>query len=768
MKPQPAGKSTAQSQNKVKRILQMPSAPDNDDHVYLIDYGLATKFVDTNCEHRPFCMDQRRAHDGTLEFTSRDAHFGTHSRRSDLECFGYNLIYWCEGYLPWKDEKLKEQPELVHRLKEVFMTDVKEMLKLLYGKEIEKFIGDYMQYVGQLEFDEEPDYNYLRGLFEKEFLKLGYKKSEMRMNLSELHDECEPIDKSITEHDLMMSRITDLKTVTKLGFLVTTVDNVDGTETLAKPNDSLSLNMSSKASPKNLRSKEKNGLNGSKLLPKQRQRKLAEKQFITEKMAMGKKLSIHEISLLDPDAIARDRCDKEYEKFDDKMQTPQRYVGNPTYAILEIENRLKSKHGVSTNSANEVEPIKGYTKPMMEVLKKQQMAVEQQLTSNSPIIQSRSREGLRNVIKPTQKNLTYQKQQKKKKKSKRKNAKKVVPVAEESVPTQLTVTPVSSINKPRPRGRPRKIPIVPAFTPQTIHEEPEEEIMQVDEDSRGSSMRTIQKNGIRRGRGRPRKIVEVVAELPETEDDSVYYDIPGEEEEEEENEAESSSDGIKEISDLEMEVDDDDDEIVQNQEPVIDSDDEVLKPKRQRKQFASHSEDNSNHGSTSSSNALRRGRRGRYENDDDFEAFTEEASNASSASHVSKSSVASSFKPRRVRGGTSRDSGIATRNKIKSRSTSRSAAVSGDISEHSDQSEVDEGSEFEAAESDVDESEEGIDYDQDDEENVSDDDEEERSDESELDDDSDSIDIKYSPIKTRHARRRINYMSVKQMREFFN
>lgn len=146
---------------------------DESEHVYLIDYGLATKFVDTNGEHRPFCMDQRRAHDGTLEFTSRDAHFGTHSRRSDLECLGYNLLFWSEGYLPWKDEKLKEQPELVHRLKEVFMTDVKEMLKLLYGKDVPKFLGDYMEYVGRLEFDEEPDYVYLKGLFEKEFIKLG-------------------------------------------------------------------------------------------------------------------------------------------------------------------------------------------------------------------------------------------------------------------------------------------------------------------------------------------------------------------------------------------------------------------------------------------------------------------------------------------------------------------------------------------------------------------------------------------------------------------
>lgn len=68
-----------------------------EDRLFLIDFGLASKFIDSNGQHRPFCMDQRRAHDGTLEFTSRDAHMGAHSRRSDLECLGYNLIYWSQG-----------------------------------------------------------------------------------------------------------------------------------------------------------------------------------------------------------------------------------------------------------------------------------------------------------------------------------------------------------------------------------------------------------------------------------------------------------------------------------------------------------------------------------------------------------------------------------------------------------------------------------------------------------------------------------------------
>ena len=51
--------------------------------------------------HKPHEADERRAHDGTLEYTSRDAHIGAHSRRGDLETLGYNLVHWVSGTLPW-------------------------------------------------------------------------------------------------------------------------------------------------------------------------------------------------------------------------------------------------------------------------------------------------------------------------------------------------------------------------------------------------------------------------------------------------------------------------------------------------------------------------------------------------------------------------------------------------------------------------------------------------------------------------------------------
>ena len=43
--------------------------------VYLVDYGLATKYQPDG-KHKEYKEDPRKAHDGTIEFTSTDAHKG--------------------------------------------------------------------------------------------------------------------------------------------------------------------------------------------------------------------------------------------------------------------------------------------------------------------------------------------------------------------------------------------------------------------------------------------------------------------------------------------------------------------------------------------------------------------------------------------------------------------------------------------------------------------------------------------------------------------
>lgn len=84
-----------------------------DDQIYLVDFGLVERFYSKDGVHREYVEDQRRANNGTVEFSSRDAHIGAFSRRSDLESLAYNLLYWVSGgRLPWtnvlKDHQLVE------------------------------------------------------------------------------------------------------------------------------------------------------------------------------------------------------------------------------------------------------------------------------------------------------------------------------------------------------------------------------------------------------------------------------------------------------------------------------------------------------------------------------------------------------------------------------------------------------------------------------------------------------------------------------------
>lgn len=345
-----------------------------EDRIFLIDFGLASKFLDSNGTHRPFCMDQRRAHDGTLEYTSRDAHMGAHSRRSDLECLGYNLIYWLEGFLPWKDENLLNLPEQVHRMKEIFMADITQMLKLLYSNVNLQFIADFMNYVANLGYDERPDYDFCRKIFLNEAFKLGCNRSEMILNVNDMKKKSKNVKSEIVNS--LNGDVLNFDKINKMGFLLPFKE-------CTKPN---------KISPKNLRSK-------SDKIPKK----------------MKSKLAWTDILSTDPDQIAKQRADKEFEREEQSQETPTRYKGNPTYAILEIENKLKFKDKISLKEDTEKQLtyIKGYTKPMMDILRKRQLfimtKIEKQIVSNnlSPR-RLRTKDGLRQVIKPTRKILDNQ------------------------------------------------------------------------------------------------------------------------------------------------------------------------------------------------------------------------------------------------------------------------------------------------------------------------------------------------------------------------
>ena len=171
-----------------------------EDRIFLVDFGLASKFMDAPDVHRLFFPDKKKAHNGTLEFISRDAHIGTHSRRSDLECLGYNLIYWCQGTLPWKKEELSRQPEQVHHMKRHFMTNVDRNLQQTYGRNVPKFLTEYMLYIDSLTYDERPNYEFCKQIFKTAFTSYCETNKSMVLDVNDLKQSCkEPLPNALRQ-----------------------------------------------------------------------------------------------------------------------------------------------------------------------------------------------------------------------------------------------------------------------------------------------------------------------------------------------------------------------------------------------------------------------------------------------------------------------------------------------------------------------------------------------------------------------------------------
>uniref|UniRef100_A0A8C8T503 Serine/threonine-protein kinase VRK2 n=1 Tax=Peromyscus maniculatus bairdii TaxID=230844 RepID=A0A8C8T503_PERMB len=96
----------------------------NPNRVYLADYGLCYRYC-PNGNHKQYQENPRKGHNGTIEFTSLDAHRGVApSRRSDVEILGYCMLRWLCGKLPW-DTNL-EDPVAVQTAKTNLLDELPE------------------------------------------------------------------------------------------------------------------------------------------------------------------------------------------------------------------------------------------------------------------------------------------------------------------------------------------------------------------------------------------------------------------------------------------------------------------------------------------------------------------------------------------------------------------------------------------------------------------------------------------------------------------
>lgn len=113
---------------------QNKSSIEPEDQIYLVDFGLVERFYSKDGTHREHVEDQRRANNGTVEFSSRDAHIGAFSRRSDLESLAYNLLYWVSGgRLPWTN-CLKDH-QLVEASKKWYMNNLEVFVNYCFNED---------------------------------------------------------------------------------------------------------------------------------------------------------------------------------------------------------------------------------------------------------------------------------------------------------------------------------------------------------------------------------------------------------------------------------------------------------------------------------------------------------------------------------------------------------------------------------------------------------------------------------------------------------
>ena len=161
-----------------KHILHRDVKPENfvmgldelSDNVYLIDFGLAKKYrsIKTLIQYP---LIKKKQLTGTARYASINALKGyEHSRRDDLESVGYILIYFLKGKLPWQNIKATTKEDKYQKILEKKMEISSKELYKGYPNEL----AEFLDYTKNIEYNERPNYDMLRKLFDDIMLKEKY------------------------------------------------------------------------------------------------------------------------------------------------------------------------------------------------------------------------------------------------------------------------------------------------------------------------------------------------------------------------------------------------------------------------------------------------------------------------------------------------------------------------------------------------------------------------------------------------------------------
>ena len=146
--------------------------------IYIIDFGLSKKYKSSRTnKHIQFKLTKKFT--GTARYASINAVRGAEqSRRDDLEAIGYMLLFFFNGgRLPWQGVSCKEKAQKyakIYHMKKNLNYDE-------FCKNMPREIITYMSYCKELQFEKEPNYEYLRNLFE-EVLKKNHFENDLKFS----------------------------------------------------------------------------------------------------------------------------------------------------------------------------------------------------------------------------------------------------------------------------------------------------------------------------------------------------------------------------------------------------------------------------------------------------------------------------------------------------------------------------------------------------------------------------------------------------------
>ena len=136
-------------------------AQEDNAKLYILDFGLAKKYRSSRTlVQYPYVKKKKLT--GTARYASIHAlEAYEQSRRDDLESVGYVLMYFLRGNLPWQGLKVRSKEDRYKKILE----KKKETSSQDLCKDFPHEFFEYVDYTKNLEYEENPDYDFLRQKF---------------------------------------------------------------------------------------------------------------------------------------------------------------------------------------------------------------------------------------------------------------------------------------------------------------------------------------------------------------------------------------------------------------------------------------------------------------------------------------------------------------------------------------------------------------------------------------------------------------------------